>query len=61
LNLPCVANSTVWNFAVHPADARLVYASSVSGEVFRSTDGGDRWEKLGREFGEIRALVWAPG
>jgi photosystem II stability/assembly factor-like uncharacterized protein len=61
LNLPCVANSTVWNFAVHPADARLVYASSVSGQVFRSTDGGDRWEKLGREFGEVRALAWAPG
>jgi photosystem II stability/assembly factor-like uncharacterized protein len=54
------ANSTVWNFAVHPADSDLIYASSVSGQVYRSTDGGIRWEKLAREFGEIRALAWTP-
>ncbi len=54
------ANSTMWNFAVNPADATLVYAGSVSGEVYRSTDAGASWEKLPREFGEIRALAWAP-
>jgi photosystem II stability/assembly factor-like uncharacterized protein len=54
------ANSTLWNFAVHPADPDLVYASSVSGGVYRSIDGGARWEKLVREFGEIRALAWTP-
>jgi photosystem II stability/assembly factor-like uncharacterized protein len=58
--LPGRANSTVWNFATHPADPELVYAASVSGQVFRSTDGGARWEKLKREFGEVRALAWAP-
>lgn len=58
--LPGVANSTVWNFAVHPADPRRIYASSVSGQVYCSTDGGERWEKLPREFGEIRALLWTP-
>ncbi len=58
--MPGRANSTIWNFAVHPADPGLVYASSVSGEVYRSTDGGQTWEKLGREFGEVRALAWAP-
>jgi photosystem II stability/assembly factor-like uncharacterized protein len=57
--MPGRANSTIWNFAVHPADPELVYASSVSGEVYRSTDGGQSWEKLAREFGEIRALAWA--
>jgi photosystem II stability/assembly factor-like uncharacterized protein len=59
--LPGPANSTVWNFAVHPADPKLIYASSVSGQVYRSTDGGEAWEKLAREFGEVRALAWAPG
>jgi photosystem II stability/assembly factor-like uncharacterized protein len=59
-SLPAPANSTVWNFAVHPADPRLVYASTVSGQVFRSTDGGTTWSKLAREFGEIRALAWTP-
>ena len=58
--MPGRANSTMWNFAVNPADANLVYAGSVSGEVYRSTDAGASWEKLPREFGEIRALAWAP-
>lgn len=59
-DMPGRANSTIWNYAVHPADPQLVYASSVSGQVFRSTDGGVSWQKLAREFGEIRALAWTP-
>ena len=58
--LPFVANSTVWNFAVHAADPRLVLASSVSGQLYRSSDGGASWQKLPREFGEVRALAWTP-
>src|SRR5262245_1111987 len=52
------ANSTIWNFAVHAAAPPLIYASSVSGEVYRSHDKGQTWTKLAREFGEIRALAW---
>jgi photosystem II stability/assembly factor-like uncharacterized protein len=59
-DLPGRANSTVWNFAVHPADPQLIYASSVSGQVYRSLDAGASWRRLGREFGEVRALAWAP-
>jgi photosystem II stability/assembly factor-like uncharacterized protein len=58
--MPHRANSTMWNFAVHPADPHLIYASSVSGQLYRSTDAGASWKKLAREFGEIRALAWAP-
>lgn len=58
--MPAQSNSTIWNFAVHPADPSLVYASSVSGQVYRSRDRGATWEKLAREFGEIRALAWTP-
>jgi photosystem II stability/assembly factor-like uncharacterized protein len=58
--MPGRANSTMWNFAVHAADPALVYASSVSGQVYRSVDGGGSWQKLNREFGEIRALAWTP-
>jgi hypothetical protein len=50
----------MWNFATHPAQPQLVYASSVSGEVYRSVDAGASWEKLHREFGEIRGLAWTP-
>jgi hypothetical protein len=56
--MPAPANSTIWNFAVHAADPDLIYASSVSGEVYRSADRGLSWTKLPREFGEIRALAW---
>jgi photosystem II stability/assembly factor-like uncharacterized protein len=59
-DMPGRANSTIWNFAVHPADPRMIYASSVSGQLYRSPDGGASWERLPREFGEIRALAWAP-
>lgn len=58
--MPGLANSTIWNFAAHPADVNLIYASSVSGEVYHSVDRGQKWEKLPREFGEIRALAWTP-
>jgi photosystem II stability/assembly factor-like uncharacterized protein len=58
--MPGRANSTIWTFAVHAADPRLVYAASVSGQLYRSTDAGVSWEKLAREFGEVRALAWAP-
>jgi photosystem II stability/assembly factor-like uncharacterized protein len=54
------ANSTIWNFATHPADPELLYASSVSGQLFRSTDAGVSWTKLAREFGEVRSLAWTP-
>lgn len=58
--MPGPANSTIWNFATHPADPNLIYASSVSGEIYRSWDAGESWEKIEREFGEIRALAWTP-
>ena len=58
--MPGRANSTMWNFAVHAADPQLIYASSVNGQLYRSTDGGASWHRLPREFGEIRALAWTP-
>jgi hypothetical protein len=58
--MPGSANSTIWNFSTHPADPSLIYASSVSGYLYRSTDTGSSWTKLPREFGEIRALAWLP-
>ncbi len=59
-HMPGRSNSTIWNFAVHPAEPNLVYASSVSGQIYRSTDAGEHWAKLSREFGEVRALAWTP-
>lgn len=58
--LPVDPNSTIWDYATHTADPDLVYAYTCSGELYRSADGGDRWDKMRHEFGEIRALMWAP-
>jgi hypothetical protein len=58
--MPGRANSTIWNFAVHAADPQLIYAASVSGEIYRSADAGQSFTKLAREFGEVRALAWTP-
>lgn len=60
LGLPQVTNSTVWNFGFNPADPERVYVTSVSGQLFRTLDGGDTWSKLPMEFGEVRQVAWTP-
>jgi len=35
-------------------------ACSHYGQLFVSNDGGDSWEKLRREFAEVRAVAWTP-
>lgn len=56
--LPVEANSTPWCIAVNAADPRLVFLATNLGQLFRSQDGGATWEKLKRELGEVRALIW---
>ena len=58
--LPVEPNSGIWWFATHPSDPDLVLANSLFGELYRSHDAGDSWEKLKREFSEVRTLVWVP-
>ena len=53
-------NSTLWNIATNKSNPDLLFASTILGQVFRSTDGGFRWIKLPREFNEIRSLIWHP-
>ena len=58
--LPVEPNSPVWNFATNPADPDLILANSVYGELYRTQDGGDSWDKIKKEFTEVRALAWTP-
>jgi hypothetical protein len=60
LDLPAELRSTVWCVATHPADPRLVFATTNLGQVFRSTDRGATWSPVSRDFGEVRSLLWAP-
>ena len=38
----------------------LLFCCTNLGQMFRSTDGGESWVKLKREFGEIRTMLWRP-
>jgi photosystem II stability/assembly factor-like uncharacterized protein len=58
--LSCPANSTFWSIGTHPADPTLLFVATIFGQIFKSTDGGSSWTKLGRELGEIRMITWAP-
>jgi len=58
--LPGELNSTPWCVATHGAAPHVVFVSTNFGQLFRSLDGGDNWEKLKREFGEVRAMMLHP-
>ncbi len=58
--LPGAVNSTPWMVAEHSADPNLLYCCTNLGQMYRSHDGGKEWVKLGREFGEIRTMLWHP-
>jgi photosystem II stability/assembly factor-like uncharacterized protein len=58
--LPVEPNSTMYWFGTHPSNPNIIVANSLHGYVYVSTDAGDTWTKLRREFGEIRALTWMP-
>ena len=38
----------------------VMVAASIYGYVYVSADGGDSWDKLQKEFGEIRSLALTP-
>ena len=58
--LPVEPNTPIWAFATHAADPALILACSHYGEIYSSFDGGDHWDKLRREFTEIRGFAWIP-
>lgn len=60
LPLPAEPNSPIWAFATHAADPGLIIACSHYGELYATQDAGDSWQKLRREFTEIRAVAWVP-
>ena len=53
-------NSTVWAIVHNPDVPNLMIAYSIAGQIFSSSDNGDSWTKIAREFGEVRAVAIAP-
>lgn len=59
--LPIAPNTHMEVLATHPADPDLILGCSHYGQLFASSDGGEWWVKLPREFTEVRgALAWVP-
>ena len=54
------ANSTFWSIGTNAADTDLLFVATIFGQIFKSTDGGESWQKMNRELGEIRMITWAP-
>ena len=50
------ANVEVRAIALHPQNSDVIYVGTQDGP-YRSTDGGDRWKRLG--FPERNAVVWS--
>ena len=61
LPLPHEPNSAMWVVNIQPWDPSVVLAGSRYGYLYRSSDGGDSWEKLWREVSEVASMTWCPG
>jgi photosystem II stability/assembly factor-like uncharacterized protein len=51
--------SQIWSLAWHPSDPGIIFAGTKPPGLFRSTDGGKRWEKLAADIVE-RCFAGAP-
>ncbi len=43
---------TIWSLAVDPIDPRILFAGTRPAGVYRSRDGGQRWEKLSADIAQ---------
>ena len=60
VSLPVEPNSVIYGISSHKERPDVIVATSLLGYVYVSDDGGDCWQKLQREFGEIRCVALVP-
>ena len=58
VDLPGRVSTTIWWIYTNPADPNFILCNSMFGEVFRSLDGGENWDKLPKFLGELREIAW---
>ena len=58
--LPVEPNSNIYGIATHKERSNVFVAVSIFGYVYVSEDGGDSWQKLKKEFGEVRSVALLP-
>ncbi len=54
-----LANSTILAMAFDPDDSNTIYAGAPTG-LYRTTNGGDDWQKLQNDFKKVRDIVIDP-
>ena len=60
VSLPAEPNSIIYGISSHKERPNVTVAASIFGYVYVSEDGGDCWQKLHKEFGEIRSVALLP-
>lgn len=59
VRLPGRTNTTIWWIATLAGNPAVLMAHSIFGEFWRSTDGGEQWEKPAKVLGEVREVALA--
>ena len=60
VTLPVEPNSLIYWMGTHKERPNVIVAASILGYVYVSEDGGDSWQKLQKEFGEVRSVALLP-
>ena len=59
LDYPALA-PPVWTFLFRPRDPQVMYAGTAPGELYRSVNGGDSWDKLNLPMGSNEVSMAFP-
>ena len=51
----------IWALAIDPVDPNIIFAGTRPAALFRSTDGGQHWDKLSVQIAEECPNVGIPG
>lgn len=54
------SGAPVWSFLFRPGDPRVMYCGTAPGEIYRSVNGGDSWEKLSATMGSNECAMAFP-
>lgn len=59
VDLPADTNTTIWWISTSPVDPMLIFFCTIFGQIWRSQDGGETWQKMEQELGELRMIAFA--
>ncbi len=55
-----IANVDTGILLFHPSDAKTLYLGTLGNGIYRSEDGGERWQVTGRQSGSVTAIAIDP-